>query len=75
MQQGNWKMSKEDRALLAEERLKQDRAYIARVVARKNGRNSTHGGARGAKNGKGGRTQRATAPPPGCAAASGRSAR
>ena len=75
MQKGNWKMSREDRALLAAERLEAERAYIARVLARKNRRNSTPGGARGAENGKGDRTQNATAPPPGCAAVGGRSAR
>ena len=75
MQKGNWKMSRKDRALLAEERLEAERAYIMRVLARKNRRNSAPGGERGAENGKSGRTQNAAAPAPGSAAVGCRSAR
>jgi hypothetical protein len=75
MPKGNWKMSRKDRALLAEERLEAERAYIARVLARNSRRNNTRGGERGAENGRGNRTHRAAAPPPGCAAVGGRSAR
>jgi hypothetical protein len=68
MQKGNWKMSRKDRALLAEVRLEAERAYIVRVLARKNGRNSAPGGKRHAENGKGDRTPKGAAQPPSCAA-------
>jgi hypothetical protein len=41
MQDDRWRMSEEDRTLFDEERAKAERAYIAKILARKNMRGRT----------------------------------
>ena len=43
MQDDRWRMSEDDRALLADERAKAERAYIAKILASKNIQSRTLG--------------------------------